>query len=399
MDSPAQPTEAQRYLASAEEAAAQHPALIGQRGSVPVRAPENVAIVGAGTMGIGIAMCFANAGIPAVIIDTQGEATARAVTAIEKQYASSVVKGRLTPDEQQRRIGRITTATSLSAAQDADLIVEAVFEDMAVKKAVFRELDGIAKADAVLATNTSYLDVNDIAASTKRPQAVIGLHFFSPAHVMRLLEIVNAEATDPAILAAMFALGKRLGKVPVIVGVCRGFVGNRMLQVRSATIEQCLLDGALPDEVDAALVGFGFAMGPLAASDLAGLDISWRMRKANGLRAEIADALCDAGRFGVKTRQGYYRYDAGARRGLSDPAVTTMIEQASARRGLVRRAMAADEIIKRVLDPMIDEGRHILKEGIAHRASDIDLIWVHGYAFPAARGGPMYYADQFKRPS
>jgi 3-hydroxyacyl-CoA dehydrogenase len=344
-------------------------------------------------MGTGIAMCFANAGIAAVIIDTNADVVARGLSSIEKQYDSSVSRGRLTTVEKTRRLALISSATSLAAAKDADLIVEAVFEDMDIKKSVFRELDGIAKPGAVLATNTSYLDINEIATAVSRPEAVIGLHFFSPANIMRLLEIVNAKATDPKILAAMFALGRQLGKVPVIVGVCRGFVGNRMLQVRSAAIEQCLLEGARPEEIDAALTEFGFAMGPLAVSDLAGLDISWRMRKANGLRAEVADALCEAGRFGMKVGKGYYRYEAGARRGLPDPAVAGIIEQASRRLGLARRTFSGDEIVARLIDPMLEEGRRILSEGVAHQASDIDLIWVHGYGWPAARGGPMYYAD------
>jgi 3-hydroxyacyl-CoA dehydrogenase len=285
----------------------------------------------------------------------------------------------------------------LEGVDGADIVVEAVFEDMDVKRDVFARLDRLAKPGAVLATNTSYLDIDAIAAATSRPGDVLGMHFFSPANVMRLLEIVNAKATDPKILAAMFALGRQLGKVPVIVGVCRGFVGNRMLQVRSAAIEQCLLEGALPEEIDAAVVEFGFAMGPLAVSDLAGLDISWRMRKANGLRAEIADALCEAGRFGMKTGKGYYRYEAGARRGLPDPAVAEIIEQASHRLGIARRKLSGDEIVARLINPMIEEGRRILAEGIAQRASDIDLIWVHGYGWPAARGGPMYYGDTVKR--
>jgi 3-hydroxyacyl-CoA dehydrogenase len=386
-------TEAQLYLALAEKTAAEHPALV----PAPARRIERVAIIGAGTMGTGIAMCFANAGIGVVLIDTNADVVARGLASIEKQYESSVSRGRLAADEKLRRLALIETATSLAAAKDADLIVEAVFEDMDIKKAVFRELDGIAKPGAVLATNTSYLDINAIATAVRRPEAVVGLHFFSPANVMRLLEIVNAKATDPQILAAMFALGRQLGKVPVIVGVCRGFVGNRMLQVRSAAIEQCLLEGALPEDIDAALVEFGFAMGPLAVSDLAGLDISWLMRKANGLRAEIADALCEAGRFGMKVGKGYYRYEASARKGMPDPAVAEIIEQASARLGVARRKFSADEIVARLINPMIEEGRRILSEGIAQRASDIDLIWVHGYGWPAARGGPMYYADTVKR--
>ncbi len=388
-------SKAQRYLFFAERAAAKHPALHPSlhpalKPAEP-RAIAQAAVIGAGTMGTGIAMCFANAGIAVVLIDTDATAVARGRASIDKQYESSVARGRLTADDKAKRLGLISTAASLAAAKDADLIVEAVFEDMDVKKAVFRDLDAIAKPGAVLATNTSYLDINDIATSVSRPGAVIGLHFFSPANVMRLLEIVNATATDPAILAAMFALARKLGKVPVIVGVCRGFVGNRMLQVRAAAIERLLLEGALPAQIDAALVDFGFAMGPLAVSDLAGLGISWRMRKANGLHAAIADALCEAGRFGIKAGKGYYRYDAGSRRGVPDPDVAALIEQTSKRLGVTRRTFTPDEIVPRLITPMIEEGRRILAEGIAHQASDIDLIWVHGYGWPAARGGPMYY--------
>lgn len=393
MTSNGEQTEAQLYLALAERTAAEHPALV----PAPTMRVALAAVIGAGTMGSGIAMCFANAGIAVILIDTDASAVARGLAAIEKQYESSVARGRLAAEEKTRRLALISTAASLSAVKDADLVVEAVFEEMEIKKSVFRELDRIAKPGAVLATNTSYLDINEIATAVSRPEAVIGLHFFSPANVMRLLEIVNAKATDPKVLAAMFALGRQLGKVPVIVGVCRGFVGNRMLRVRSEAIEQCLLEGALPDEIDAALVEFGFAMGPLAVSDLAGLDISWRMRKANGLRAEIADALCEAGRFGMKVGKGYYRYDAGSRHGVPDPAVAEIIEQASARLGIARRKFSAEEIVTRLINPMIEEGRRILSEGIAHQASDIDLIWVHGYGWPAARGGPMYYADTLKR--
>lgn len=390
-------SDAQRYLAAAERAAAEHPALAETPASAAAVTVAQVAVIGAGTMGTGIAMAFANAGIKVALIDTDAAVVGRAQASIERQYEQSVARGRLNADDKARRLTLIATATSLRAAKDADVIIEAVFEDMAVKIPVFRELDAIAKPGAVLATNTSYLDIDEIAKAVSRPEAVIGLHFFSPANIMRLLEIANARATAPHVLAAMFALGRKLGKVPVIVGICRGFVGNRILQARSAAIEELLLEGALPQEIDDALVAFGFAMGPLAVGDLAGLDISWRMRKANGLTADIADALCEAGRFGMKTGKGYYRYETGSRRGLPDPQVTDIIEAASRRRGLTRRTFTPDDIVTRAITPMIEEGRRILTEGIAQRASDIDLIWVHGYGWPAARGGPMYYADSLTR--
>jgi 3-hydroxyacyl-CoA dehydrogenase len=284
-------------------------------------------------------------------------------------------------------------ATSLDAAKDADLVIEAVIEDMAVKEQVFGTLDRIAKPGAVLATNTSYLDVDKIAAITSRPTDVVGMHFFSPANVMRLLEIVRGEKTSPEVLATALAVGRKLGKTPVVVGVCRGFVGNRMLARRQEAAERLLLDGALPHEVDQALTDFGFPMGPLAVSDLAGLDISWRNRKALGTRAEIADTLCEMGRFGQKTGRGYYRYEPGSRTPLRDPEADAIVVAASQKLGRTRRNFMPDEIVERLIFPMINEGARILEEGIAARASDIDVIWVRGYGFPVWRGGPMFYAD------
>jgi 3-hydroxyacyl-CoA dehydrogenase len=245
----------------------------------------------------------------------------------------------------------------------------------------------------VLATNTSYLDVNAIARATARPQSVVGMHFFSPANLMRLLEVVRGADTDAPTLATAVALGRRIGKAPVVVGVCHGFVGNRMLRLRSVEAERLLLEGALPQHIDAAMTGFGFPMGPLAAGDLAGLDISWRMRKAQGLRAEIADRLCELGRFGQKAAKGYYLYEPGSRAPKPDPEVETLIVEASARLGVTRRPIANEEIVERLLFPMINEGARILSEGIAARPGDIDVIWVFGYGFPAWRGGPMHYAD------
>jgi 3-hydroxyacyl-CoA dehydrogenase len=265
---------------------------------------------------------------------------------------------------------------------------------MAIKEEIFAALDKIIKPDAVLATNTSYLDVNKIAAITKRPADVLGMHFFSPANVMRLLEIVRGEKTSPETLATAIAVGRKLGKVPVVVGVCRGFVGNRMLARRQEAAERALLDGALPHEIDAAMTEFGFPMGPLAMSDLAGLDISWRNRKALGTHAEIADTLCEMGRFGQKTGKGYYRYDSGARTPERDPEVEEIVVAASKKLGRTRKALSKEEIVERLVFPMINEGARILEEGIAARASDIDVIWVYGYGFPVWRGGPMFYADR-----
>lgn len=384
-------SKAQRYIFFAEREALKIPGL-GK--DVKPREIKSAAVIGAGTMGGGISMALANAGIPVTIIETGADALQRGLETISKNYATSVKRGSLKQGEMDKRVARLSGETSLDAAKDADLVIEAVFEEMVAKEQVFGALDKIAKSGAVLATNTSYLDVNRIAALTKRPDDVLGMHFFSPANVMRLLEIVRGEKTSPEVLATAIATGRKLGKVPVVVGVCRGFVGNRMLALRQQAAERVLLDGALPQEVDAAMTGFGFPMGPLAMGDLAGLDISWRNRKALGTRAEIADSLCEMGRFGQKTGKGFYRYEAGSRTPIPDPEVDELIVAASKRLGRTRKKFSAQEIVERLVFPMINEGARILDEGIATRASDIDLIWVYGYGFPVYRGGPMFYADQ-----
>jgi 3-hydroxyacyl-CoA dehydrogenase len=280
-------------------------------------------------------------------------------------------------------------------------VIEAVFEDFYVKQQVFGDLDRIAKAGAVLASNTSYLDIDALARGMAHPEAVVGMHFFSPANVMRLIEVVRGAQTSPRILATAIAVARKLGKIPVVVGVCHGFVGNRMLRARSIEAERLLLEGALPQDVDGALVDFGFPMGPFAVSDLAGLDVGWRMRKAQGKgqgtgqesSAPIADRLCELGRFGQKTGRGFYLYQPGSRTPLPDPEVERLIAQAAAARGLARRVIGREEIVERLLFPMINEGARILDEGIARRSGDIDVIWVYGYGFPSWRGGPMYYAN------
>jgi 3-hydroxyacyl-CoA dehydrogenase len=281
----------------------------------------------------------------------------------------------------------------MAAVADADIVIEAVFETMDVKRQVFGALDKLAKPDAVLATNTSYLDVNEIARSTARPSRVVGMHFFSPANLMRALEVVRGAATDPAVLTTAVAIGRKIGKAPAVVGVCHGFVGNRIQRLRTVEAERVLIEGALPHEVDAAMTEFGFPMGPLAAGDLAGLDISWSMRKAQGLRAEIADALCERGRYGQKTGKGFYLYEAGSRAPKPDPEVEQLIVATSARLGVTRRTIDKNEIVERLLFPVINEGARVLEEGIAARPGDIDVIWVYGYAFPAWRGGIMHWAD------
>jgi 3-hydroxyacyl-CoA dehydrogenase len=383
-------SKAQRHIFFAEREAAKVP---GVSKDVLPREIKRAAVIGAGTMGGGIAMCFANAGIPVTVVEAAPEALTRGLDTVAKNYRTSVSRGSLTTAEMDRRMGLFNGVTDIEAVSDADIVIEAVFEEMPIKKQVFGNLDRLAKPDAVLASNTSYLDVNEIGASTKRPQSVLGMHFFSPANVMRLLEVVRGKATAPDVLATALAVGRRLGKVPVVVGVCHGFVGNRMLRARSIEAERLLLEGALPHEVDGAIGEFGFPMGPFAMSDLAGLDVSWRMRKAQGVRAEIADSLCEAGRFGQKTGKGFYLYEAGSRSPRPDPEVEALIVGASARLGVKRRSIGREEIIERLIYPMINEGARILEEGIALHSGDIDVIWIHGYGFPIWRGGPMHYAD------
>jgi 3-hydroxyacyl-CoA dehydrogenase len=381
-------SKAQRHIFFAEREAAKLPELA----TVKPREILRAAVIGAGTMGGGIAMCFADAGIPVTVVEADAEALARGLDAVTKTYRSAASRG-LAGDEMEARLARISGTTDLAMVADADIVIEAVFEDFGVKQQVFAGLDRIAKPGAVLATNTSYLDVDALARGTTRPDAVIGMHFFSPAHIMRLLEVVRGAATAPATLATAIAVGRRIGKIPVVVGVCHGFVGNRMHRVRAVEAERLLLEGALPQDVDAALTGFGFPMGPFATADLAGLDVSWRMRKAQGLSAPIADLLCESGRFGQKTGRGFFLYAPGSRTPQPDPEVALLIAAERARRGAAPAAIGTDEIVERLLFPMINEGARILAEGIAKRPGDIDVIWVYGYGFPAHRGGPMHYAD------
>ena len=384
-------SKAQRHIFFAEREAAKVPDM--PEATKP-RQITRGAVIGAGTMGGGIAMCFANAGIPVIIVETGRDLLQKGLDRVAANYRTTVLRGGLAADEMERRVGLITGATDLEAVGSADVVIEAVFEEMALKKRVFSDLDRLAKPNALLATNTSTLDVDEIAQATKRPQDVLGTHFFSPANVMRLLEIVRGAATSPDALATAVTLGRRLGKVPVTVGVCYGFVGNRMLARRSGETERLLLEGALPQQVDAAVVAFGFPMGPFAMADMAGLDVGWRIRKGRGERNEIEDALCEAGNYGQKTGKGYFRYDAGSRAPIPDPEVEGIILERSARLGINRRPIAQEEIVERMIFPMINEGARILEEGIAARPGDIDVIWVYGYGWPVWRGGPMYYADR-----
>ncbi|HUK59244.1 MAG TPA: 3-hydroxyacyl-CoA dehydrogenase NAD-binding domain-containing protein [Stellaceae bacterium] len=378
---------AQRYFFFAERAAAKVPDLAEDAAGAPV---ARAAVIGAGTMGGGIAMCFANAGIPVTLVDMSKEALERGVATVRRNYESA--RG-MSANETARRMALITPSLELADIASADLVIEAVFEDLPLKQDVFKKLDGAAKRDAVIATNTSYQDVNEIAAATAHPERVLGMHFFSPANVMRLVEVVRGAKTAKPVLASALTLARRLRKVPVTVGVCYGFVGNRMLSLRSRAVERLLLEGALPQEIDAALVAFGFPMGPLAAADLAGLDVGFRARKARGTVFPIADAICEAGRFGQKTNAGYYHYEPGSRAPLADPEVERIIAGISERLGVTRRTVDAAEIVQRTMLPMVNEGARILEEKIALRASDIDVIWVYGYGWPVYRGGPMYYAE------
>ncbi|MET3790883.1 3-hydroxyacyl-CoA dehydrogenase NAD-binding domain-containing protein [Aquamicrobium terrae] len=360
----------------------------------PEKPIETVAVIGGGTMGSGIAMSFANAGFPVTLIETDEEGAARAQERVGATYDISVRRGSLSAEDKTQRMARISFKAGLDHAAGADLVIEAAFEDMGVKRDIFGRLDAVARPDAVLATNTSYLDVEAIAGFTARPQQVLGMHFFSPANVMRLVEVVRTGKTSPEALARTLAAARALGKLPVVVGVCHGFVGNRMLARRSEQVDRMLLEGATPAQIDAVLTRFGFRMGPCAMGDMAGLDISWRMRKATGRRAPVADALCEAGRFGQKTGAGYYAYPQGARQGVEDPEALKLMEAVSAREGVARRILDDQEVLERLVYPMIDEGARILAEGIAARASDIDVIWLHGYNWPRGLGGPMHYAGE-----
>ena len=383
-------SKAQRHIFFAEREATKIPGLAKD---VKPREIKRAAVIGAGTMGGGIAMCFANAGIPVTIIETSAEALKRGLDTIEKNYKTSAARGGMSAADVGTRMSLFNGVTDMNAAKDADIVVEAAFEDMGVKREIFGALDKVTPAQAILATNTSYLDVNEIARCTSRPASVLGLHFFSPANVMRLLEIVRGADTAPDVLTTALSVARAIKKVPVVVGVSHGFVGNRMLRIRSIEAERLLLEGALPQDVDGALADFGFPMGPFAMSDLAGLDISWRMRKAQGARAEIADQLCEAGRFGQKTGRGFYLYESGSRTPRPDPEVEALIVATSKRLGATRQPLDRKTIVERLILPMINEGARILEEGIALRPGDIDVIWIYGYGFPLWRGGPMFYAD------
>ena len=358
-----------------------------------------VAVIGAGTMGGGIAMNFLNVGIPVTLLEMKQDALDRGLATIRKNYESTVKKGKLSADEMEVRMKLIQPTLSYEDLRDVDLVIEAVFEDMAIKQDVFRRLDAVMKAGAVLATNTSTLDIDRIAAATTRPGQVIGAHFFSPANVMKLLEVVRTAQTSPQTIVTTMALAKAIGKTAVLAGNADGFIGNRILAVYGRECDFLLEEGATPWQVDRALQGFGFPMGLYLMRDMAGLDVGWRIRQyreqfrdKSQRYSPIADRLCERGRFGQKTGAGYYAYEG--RNGSPDASVEALIEQVSREQGITRRVVSDDEIVERVLTAMANEGLKIVGEGIALRAGDIDVAYVHGYGFPRHRGGPMYWAAQ-----
>ena len=361
---------------------------------------SSLGVVGGGTMGAGIAVAMLDAGLPVTMVERDAESLARGRANVEKVYNALVSKGRLTGEAKAALMARFNGATSYDALREVDLVVEAVFEDMAVKKAVFAELDRVCKPGAVLATNTSYLDIDEIAAATSRPQDVLGLHFFSPANIMKLLEIVVPARVGADVVATGFELARRCAKVAVRAGVCDGFIGNRILAVYRAAADHMMEDGASPYQIDRVLREFGFAMGPFQVSDLAGGDIGWATRKRRAATrdpraryVQIADRLCERGWFGQKSGRGWYRYAEGARSGSEDPEVLAIVDAERQRAGVTPRAFSDDEVLRRSLAAMINEGANVVHERIALCPHDVDLVFLAGYGFPRDRGGPMTYAD------
>jgi len=385
-----------RHVFAAERAAAKIPDVAD---GTPQRAIAKVGVIGAGTMGGGITMNFVNAGIPVVLLEMKQEALDKGLATIKRNYENSLKKGKLTQAKLDERMALITPTLGYEGFCDVDLAIEAVFENMEVKEKVFRTLDEVCKPGAILASNTSYLNLDKIASFTQRPADVIGLHFFSPANVMRLLEIVRGAKTAPDVLATCMALAKKIKKIAVVSGVCDGFIGNRMLARYGAAANGLINAGALPQQIDGALQKFGLAMGPFRMGDLAGLDIGWATRKRKAaeagmpMKAVVADKLCEAGRFGQKTGSGWYRYEAGKRDPIPDPAVEALIVQYRQDNGITPRAVSDEEVVERCIYALVNEGARIVEEGIAARASDIDIVYLNGYGFPLHRGGPMLYAD------
>ncbi|MEO8278672.1 MAG: 3-hydroxyacyl-CoA dehydrogenase NAD-binding domain-containing protein [Ideonella sp.] len=391
-----------RHVFAAERAATKLPDLPAD---TPLRPIKRVGVIGAGTMGGGITMNFLNAGIPVVLLEMKQEALDKGLATIRRNYESSMKKGKLKPEQVEQRMAALTGTLDYNGFADVDLVVEAVFENMDVKRQVFETLDDVCKPGAILASNTSYLDLDQIAGFTRRPQDVIGLHFFSPANVMRLLEIVRGKVTAPDVLATCMALAKTIKKVAVVSGVCDGFIGNRMLARYGAAAYGLVNAGAAPQQVDAALQAFGLAMGPFRMGDLAGLDIGWATRKRRAAEAGIemqpvvADRLCEAGRFGQKTGAGWYRYEAGKRDPIPDPLTDQLITDYRLANAITPRKISDTEIVERCMFALVNEGARILEQGIAARASDIDLVYLNGYGYPLHRGGPMLYADTVGLPN
>jgi 3-hydroxyacyl-CoA dehydrogenase len=386
-----------RHLFMADRAASKIPDVPAD---TPLRAVNSVAIIGAGTMGGGIAMNFLNAGIPVKMLEMKQEALDKGIGIIRKNYEAQVKKGKLKQDKYEQRMALLSTTLAYADLKDADLVIEAVFEEMGVKEAVFKSLDGVMKAGAILASNTSTLDLNKIASFTKRPQDVIGMHFFSPANVMKLLEVVRGEKTAKDVLATVMALGKKIKKTAVVSGVCDGFIGNRMIEQYGRQAGFLLDEGCTPAQVDKAIESFGFAMGPFRMGDLAGNDIGWAIRKRryvekpNMKYSKTADLLCEKGRFGQKTGAGWYDYVAGKRDAIPNKEVEAMVEAHRQSLGITPRKISNEEIVQRLVYSLVNEAAHILQEGIANKASDIDMVYIMGYGFPPYRGGPMNYADE-----
>jgi len=378
---------AQRHVFFAERQVWKLPDVPADTPIIPV---NKVGIIGAGTMGGGIAMNFLNVGLPVTIVETKQDALDRGLGVIRKNYENSAKKGRFPMEEVEKRMGLLTGSLDMNDLADCDLVIEAVFENMDVKKDVFGKLDKIVKQGAILATNTSALNIDEIATAVKRPEAVIGLHFFSPANVMRLLEVVRADKTSKSVIATSMQIARKIGKIAALVGVCPGFVGNRILAQRQREAQKLIMEGAMPWDVDRVLYDFGLPMGPFAMSDLAGLDIGWNKEKSKG--ETLRDRLCEMDRRGQKTGAGYYDYDEN-RNAKPSPVVEKMILDYAAEKGINRRKISDDEILERCIYPMINEGAKILEEGKAIRSSDIDIVWINGYGWPVYRGGPMFYGD------
>lgn len=386
-----------RHLFMAERAASKIPDVPSD---TPKREIKSVAVIGAGTMGGGISMNFLNAGIPVKILETKQEALDRGIATIKKNYEAQVKKGKLKEDKYAQRMALLSTTLDYADLKDADLVIEAVFEELGVKESVFKQLDAVMKPGAILASNTSTLDVDKIAAFTKRPEDVVGMHFFSPANVMKLLEVVRGAKTSKDVLATVMAIGKKIKKTSVVSGVCDGFIGNRMIEQYSRQAGFLLDEGATPQQVDKAVEKFGFAMGPFRMGDLAGNDIGWAIRKRRAVeRADMkysrtADKLCELGRFGQKTGAGWYDYQAGKRDAIPSELVNKMIEEHRKELGITPRKISDEEIVQRLVFALVNEGAHILEDGIASKSGDIDMVYLTGYGFPIYRGGPMHYASE-----